>query len=142
MNYTLTLPEGYSWNTYFTAWDRENTKIDSRGYLTSHLYNKVSVSEDGRVLTVTPANSEIGAPDGRVPLYTKDVPKLYKFDVIIEGKSALELAEAMECRLYTGGTGRTRMKVLRCTARDFIFLFVMLAICVGIFFLNGYEIIR
>ncbi len=57
-------------------------------------------------------------------------------------RRALELAEAMECRLYTGGKGRTRMKVLRCTARDFIFLFVMLAICVGIFFLNGYEIIR
>lgn len=57
-------------------------------------------------------------------------------------RRALELAEAMECRLYTGGKGRTRMKVLHCTARDFIFLFVMLGVCVGIFFLNGYEIIQ
>ncbi|MBR5031337.1 MAG: energy-coupling factor transporter transmembrane protein EcfT [Clostridia bacterium] len=56
-------------------------------------------------------------------------------------RRALELAEAMECRLYTGGKGRTRMKVLHCTAWDFIFLFLMLGICVGVFFLNGYEII-
>ncbi|MBO4795139.1 MAG: energy-coupling factor transporter transmembrane protein EcfT [Clostridia bacterium] len=56
-------------------------------------------------------------------------------------RRALELAEAMECRLYTGGKGRTRMKVLRCTAWDFIFLFLMLGVCVGVFFLNGYEII-
>lgn len=57
-------------------------------------------------------------------------------------RRALELAEAMECRLYTGGKGRTRMKVLRCTARDFIFLFVMLGVCAAVFFLNGYEIIK
>ncbi len=56
-------------------------------------------------------------------------------------RRALELAEAMECRLYTGGKGRTRMKVLHCTAWDFIFLFLMTACCVGVFFLNGYEII-
>ena len=56
-------------------------------------------------------------------------------------RRALELAEAMECRLYTGGKGRTRMKVLHCTAWDFIFLFLMLGVCVGVFFLNGYEII-
>ena len=56
-------------------------------------------------------------------------------------RRAQELAEAMDGRLYTGGKGRTRMKVLHFTARDFIFLFLMLGICVGVFFLNGYEII-
>ena len=93
-NYMLTLPEGYDWNTYYTAWERENTRIDSNGYLTSRLYHKMSISEDGRVLTVTPANSEVGAPDGRVPLHTKCEPKLYQFDIIVEGRSALELAES------------------------------------------------
>ena len=92
-NYTLTLPEGYNWNTYYNAWNRENTLMDNNAYLTKHLYNKVSISEDGRVLTVTPAQEDVGEPDGRVPLYTKDVPKLYKFDIIVEGVSALEFAE-------------------------------------------------
>ena len=93
VNYTLTLPDGYSWNNYYSVWDRENTLIDDRGYLTKHLYNKVSISEDGRVLTVTPTATDIGEPDGRVPLYTGSVPKLYKFDIIIEGTSALEFAD-------------------------------------------------
>jgi hypothetical protein len=63
------------------------------GYLANKLYNKVSISEDGSVLIVTPADSETGVPDGRVPLYTKNTPMLYKFDIVIEGKSALEFAE-------------------------------------------------
>ncbi|MBR5923186.1 MAG: dockerin type I repeat-containing protein [Clostridia bacterium] len=92
-NYTLTLPEGCSWDTYYTAWDKENTGIDDYGYLTKHKYNKMSVSEDGRVLTVAPANGDVGIPDSRVPLHTKQTPKLYKFDIIIEGRSALEYAE-------------------------------------------------
>lgn len=37
-------------------------------------------------------------------------------------RRADELAEAMECRLYTGGEGRTRMTVLKLSIRDFIAL--------------------
>ncbi len=55
-------------------------------------------------------------------------------------RRALELAEAMECRLYRGGEGRTRMKVLHLHARDFVFLFVMIAFCVLVIFLNRYEV--
>jgi energy-coupling factor transport system permease protein len=55
-------------------------------------------------------------------------------------RRAYELAEAMECRLYRGGEGRTRMKVLHVRVSDFLFLFAMLGICVGIFFLNSYEV--
>ena len=55
-------------------------------------------------------------------------------------RRAYELAEAMECRLYRGGEGRTRMKVLNVRASDYIFLTAMLAVCVGIFLLNSYEI--
>lgn len=55
-------------------------------------------------------------------------------------RRAYELAEAMECRLYRGGEGRTRMKVLHVRASDYIFLLSMLAICVGIFYLNSYEV--
>jgi energy-coupling factor transport system permease protein len=55
-------------------------------------------------------------------------------------RRAYELAEAMECRLYRGGEGRTRMKVLSINATDCIFLVLMLSFCVGIFILNSYEL--
>ena len=41
-------------------------------------------------------------------------------------RRADELAAAMECRLYHGGEGRTRMKVLKCTASDLASLCVFL----------------
>lgn len=52
-------------------------------------------------------------------------------------RRAYELAEAMETRLYHGGEGRTKMKVATLKAGDFVFLGVMTALTVGIFFLNG-----
>ena len=44
-------------------------------------------------------------------------------------RRADELAMAMECRCYRGGTGRTRLKVLRCTRQDYIDL----AVCIACF---------
>ncbi len=41
-------------------------------------------------------------------------------------RRAEELATAMECRCYHGGNGRTRMKVLRYSVRDFIALALMM----------------
>ena len=37
-------------------------------------------------------------------------------------RRAYELAFAMECRCYTGGEGRTRMKQMKLAARDFVAL--------------------
>jgi energy-coupling factor transport system permease protein len=42
-------------------------------------------------------------------------------------RRADELAMAMECRCYRGGEGRTRLKVLHCTRRDYCSLAVCLA---------------
>ncbi len=42
-------------------------------------------------------------------------------------RRADELAMAMECRCYCGGTGRTRLKVLRCEKQDYIDLVVCIA---------------
>lgn len=53
-------------------------------------------------------------------------------------RRADELATAMECRCYTGGEGRTRMNVLRASARDFIFLLAILLMGAGILLLNRY----
>ena len=44
-------------------------------------------------------------------------------------RRADELAMAMECRCYRGGTGRTRLKVLRCEKQDYIDL----AVCIACF---------
>ena len=49
---------------------------------------------------------------------------------------AFELAAAMECRCYHGGEGRTRLKVLRFRASDWVFMGVVLCFGVGLFFLN------
>ena len=51
-------------------------------------------------------------------------------------RRAFELAEAMECRCYNGGEGKTRMKQLRVRARDYILTAVTLVFCSGIVLLN------
>ena len=48
-------------------------------------------------------------------------------------RRADELAMAMECRCYRGGTGRTRLKVLRCEKQDYIDLAVCIA-CFAVIF--------
>ena len=51
-------------------------------------------------------------------------------------RRANELADAMECRCYNGGEGRTRMKQLRTAPRDYAVFTCALAICGGIITLN------
>ena len=43
-------------------------------------------------------------------------------------RRASELADAMECRCYHGGEGRTRLKTLRLTAKDWL----LSAVCVAV----------
>ena len=54
---------------------------------------------------------------------------------------ALELANAMECRCYHGGDGRTRLHVLKYRAVDWISFAVMVAFGVGLVFLNGIDLL-
>ena len=51
-------------------------------------------------------------------------------------KRADELANAMDCRCYHGGEGRTRLKVLHFRASDVAAMVLVVAFGVGIFFLN------
>ena len=53
-------------------------------------------------------------------------------------RRAVELADAMDCRCYTGGPGRTRMKQMKFHLRDFASLFVILVLIAGIVVLNYY----
>ena len=49
---------------------------------------------------------------------------------------ATQLADAMECRCYHGGEGRTRLNVMQCHASDFILSAAVIACCVALVLLN------
>jgi energy-coupling factor transport system permease protein len=51
-------------------------------------------------------------------------------------RRAEELATAMECRCYRGGTGRTKMTVPHLHVRDFAALLLMVGFGAGILYLN------
>lgn len=53
-------------------------------------------------------------------------------------RRAGELAYAMECRCYRGGEGRTKMKVMKFSARDFIALGCVTAFMAGIILINHF----
>ncbi len=50
-------------------------------------------------------------------------------------RRAEDLADAMECRCYNGGKGRTKLKVMRADAWDIVFLVGITAVTVGMFFI-------
>jgi len=60
-------------------------------------------------------------------------------------RRAEELATAMECRCYRGGNGRTRMKVLKMRAWDFVFIFITFLMLGGVIAFNlapfGYKLL-
>ncbi|MBE6819556.1 MAG: energy-coupling factor transporter transmembrane protein EcfT [Ruminococcaceae bacterium] len=53
-------------------------------------------------------------------------------------RRAYELAFAMTCRCYTGGEGRTRMKQMKLSFRDFAVLLFCVAITAGVIVLNHF----
>ena len=55
-------------------------------------------------------------------------------------RRADELADAMECRCYNGGKGKTRMKQMKSRFADWLFLAVMTGIAVATFFINAYGV--
>lgn len=51
-------------------------------------------------------------------------------------RRAYEVATAMECRCYNGGSGRTRMKVIHMTKRDAVGFIGVALIIIGVFICN------
>jgi len=51
-------------------------------------------------------------------------------------RRADELAGAMECRLYTGGNGRTRMKIMKLGVRDVLFFISLVLLLAAVIYLN------
>ncbi|MBE6799249.1 MAG: energy-coupling factor transporter transmembrane protein EcfT [Ruminococcaceae bacterium] len=54
-------------------------------------------------------------------------------------RRAYELAEAMECRCYNGGTGRTKYKLMRYSHRDVVAAVVSTVVFAGVIVLNIYS---
>ena len=54
---------------------------------------------------------------------------------------ALELANAMECRCYHGGDGRTKLTVLRYTPMDWATFAAGLVFCVGLVLCNAVPLL-
>ena len=61
-----------------------------------------------------------------VPLFVSSIRRAY------------ELADAMDCRCYVGGDGRTRMKQMKLKGSDFVSLFVTAVLIAGLILLNHY----
>ncbi|MBR0414398.1 MAG: energy-coupling factor transporter transmembrane protein EcfT [Clostridia bacterium] len=55
-------------------------------------------------------------------------------------RRAYELANAMECRCYNGGEGRTKMKTMHCSAKDFVALGICAIAVAGFVLLNSIKI--
>lgn len=53
-------------------------------------------------------------------------------------RRANELAYAMECRCYRGGEGRTKMKVMKMTAKDYISFLLVIIFMAGIILINHF----
>ena len=51
---------------------------------------------------------------------------------------ATQLADAMECRCYHGGEGRTKLHVLRYRPSDFVAIFAVVVFGAGIVLINIY----
>ena len=56
--------------------------------------------------------------------------------IISSFKRAFELADAMSCRCYVGGKGRTRMRKMQFTFRDIVALTTTVIICCVVIFMN------
>lgn len=55
-------------------------------------------------------------------------------------RRAYELAFAMECRCYTGGNNRTRMKQMKVSCLDLVFVIFMVCIIAGVILLNHFFV--
>ncbi|MEE1144934.1 MAG: energy-coupling factor transporter transmembrane protein EcfT [Acutalibacteraceae bacterium] len=78
------------------------------------------------------SNMENGSIIGRIKAV---IPILIPL-LISSVRRAKELADAMECRCYHGGIGRTRMKQLKMGRRDLISFFTSLCLLSGVIALN------
>lgn len=80
------------------------------------------------------ANLEDGSLIQRVKALVPIIVPLFVSSI----RRAYELADAMDCRCYTGGPNRTRMKQMKLSISDFVMVIIMAVFVAGIFVLNHF----
>ena len=61
-------------------------------------------------------------------------------ETVYRTPGATQLADAMECRCYHGGEGRTRLNVMKWHASDVIYTLLGVVLCVGLVLLNQIQL--
>jgi hypothetical protein len=92
------------------------------------------------VMTQTSETDKGTIYSGIVRTFVAEDSLYVAFDLTMYAAPAtvIELTDAMSCRCYTGGDGRTRLRQMKMTYRDVIAFVVMAIICSAIIVLNIY----
>ena len=96
------------------------------------------VDETGKIINAQKARGADFSSGGLIKRARALIPIIIPL-FVSAFRRADELATAMECRCYRGGTGRTRMKSLKMKARDYIFLLITVLMVAGVILLNIYA---
>ena len=134
------LPSGFYWQNYVDAWVKGKMNIFYR--------NSVITTFVSLAFTVS-FSSMVAFALCKLRWKLSGIFKLlFSFGIVVPVQMVLiplfvsafrrayELATAMECRCYQGGTGRTRMKSLHFGRVDFVSLLVCLIILAGVILCN------
>ena len=78
--------------------------------------------------------------NGSIPERLKAMTSVFVPLFVSAFRRASELAVAMECRCYTDGAHRTRLRVMKLTFRDYIAFAVLAAVVFGAVFTSFYDL--
>ncbi len=93
------------------------------------------IDETGKIMNAQKARGADFSQGGLIKRAKALIPIIIPL-FVSSFRRADELATAMECRCYRGGVGRTRMRVLKMKAWDFIFMLITLAMLGGVIAFN------
>ena len=96
------------------------------------------VEETGKIMDAQKARGADFSSGGLIKRAKALIPIIIPL-FISSFRRAEELAIAMECRCYHGGSGRTRMKKLKMKARDYFGLLLGCGVMAGVILLNIYT---
>lgn len=93
------------------------------------------IDETGKIMNAQKARGADFSQGGLIKRAKALIPIIIPL-FVSSFRRADELATAMECRCYRGGIGRTRMRVLKMKAWDYIFMLISLLMLGGVIAFN------
>lgn len=102
------------------------------------------IDETGKIMNAQKARGADFSSGGLIKRAKALIPIIIPL-FVSSFRRAEELATAMECRCYRGGQGRTRMRVLKMKAWDYVFMLITVAMLAGVIAFNlapfGYKLL-